>query len=87
MEMIWSIVAFVVIIAIILLILKLIGKSMKIIWSVLVNAIVGFIVLFILNLIPGINLAINWWSGLLVGAFGIPGVILVVILQLVLGVK
>ncbi len=87
MDMIWSIIAFVVIIAIILLILKLIGKSMKIIWSVLVNAIIGFIVLFVLNLIPGVDLAINWWSGLLVGALGIPGVVIVVILQLVLGIK
>ena len=86
MSMTSSIVVFVVVLALILLVLKLIGKSMKIIWTVLINAIVGFIVLFLLNLIPGISLEINWWSALLTGAFGIPGVILVVILQLVLHV-
>jgi len=82
--MIGSIITFVVAIALILLVLKLLGKSMKIIWTVLINSIIGFVVLFILNLIPGVNIELNWWSALLTGALGIPGVIIVLILQLVL---
>lgn len=84
---IWTVVAFVVAIAIVLLILKLIGKSMKMIRTILINAIVGFIALFVLNLIPGIDLNYNWWSGLITGLLGIPGVVIVVILQLVVGWK
>jgi Na+/H+ antiporter NhaD/arsenite permease-like protein len=62
---IWTVVAFVVAIAIVLLILKLIGKSMKMIWTILINAIVGFIALFVLigNLqsIPFLNSLFKQW--------------------------
>ena len=78
-----SIVIFVVVLAIFLLILKLIGKSAKMIIGFLVNAIVGFLVLTILNFVPGIDINVGWISSAIVGLLGVPGLILVLILQLV----
>ena len=76
-----SIILFAVALAVILLVLKLIGKSVKILIGILVNSLVGFIVLFILNAL-GFGVAVNWISALIVGLLGIPGLIIVLILQL-----
>ena len=80
--MISSIVTFAVVLAIVLLILKILGKSIKILGGILINAIVGFFVLAVLKAL-GVGVAINWISALIVGLLGIPGVILVVVLQVV----
>ena len=79
--MLLNIVLFVVAVAIILLILKVIGKSVKTLVGVLVNALIGFIVLFVLQLI-GMPVTVDWLSALIVGILGIPGLIIVLILQL-----
>lgn len=79
--MITSIVTFVIALAIVLIILKILGKSVKFLTSILINSLVGALILYILQMfIPGIVL--SWWSALIAGIFGIPGVILVVVLQL-----
>ena len=80
--MVGSIVSFLVVIAIVLLILKLIGKSVKTLIGVLVNAVIGFVILFVLSLI-GVPVSINWISSLIVGFLGVPGLIIVLVLQLV----
>ena len=80
--MISSILVFAVTLAVILLVLKLVGKSVKFLVGVLVNALIGFIVLTILQAL-GFGVAINWISALIVGLLGIPGLILVIVLQLV----
>ena len=82
--MVGSIVTFIVAVAIVLLILKVLGKSVKFLIGVLVNAAIGFIVLFLLNLL-GLGVAVNWISALIVGFLGVPGLILVLILQLGFG--
>ncbi len=82
--MVQSIVLFAVAVAVVLLILKYVGKSIKLIAGVLVNALVGLIVLVILSKF-GLNVDINWASALIVGFLGIPGVIIVLVLQLVFG--
>ena len=82
--MVQSIVVFVIVLAMVLLALKLIGKSVKILWGILVNALAGFIVLFILRFV-GLGVEINPISSILVGLLGIPGLIIVLIMQL--GVK
>jgi inhibitor of the pro-sigma K processing machinery len=82
--MVGSIVTFIVAVAIVLLILKVLGKSVKFLIGVLVNAAIGFIVLFVLNLL-GLGVAVNWISALIVGFLGVPGLILVLILQLGFG--
>ena len=81
--MLQSIVIFVVVLAALLLILKLIGKSAKIIIGFLVNALIGFIILTILSLIPGLGITAGWLSSIIVGFLGIPGLVIVLILQLI----
>ena len=80
--MIQSIITFAIVLAIVLLIFKVLGKSMKWLIGILVNALVGFIVLAVLNLL-GLGVAVNWISALIVGLLGVPGLVIVLILQLV----
>ena len=76
-----SIVTFAIALALILIVLKILGKSVKLLSKILVNSLVGAVVLCVLHIfIPGIT--ISWLSALIVGFLGIPGVILVVLLQL-----
>ena len=82
--MVSSIVIFVIAIAVLLLILKVIGKSIKMLAGIAINAIVGFIVLSILQAV-GLGVSINWASALIVGLLGIPGVLIVIALQLGMG--
>lgn len=70
-------------ILVLFIILKILALPMKIIMKFLINAVVGVIVLYVLNLI-GVGLVINWITALIVGFLGIPGVIIVAILQFVL---
>lgn len=68
-------------------ILKVISVPVKIILKLMLNALIGGIVLFLLNLIGGrfgLVLDINWLSTLIVGFFGVPGVIIVLLLQFLL---
>ena len=74
-------------IAIIALVVILIAKFLlhldgKKLIGLIVNAIVGLIVLWIINLTGLIALPINIITCLLVGVFGLPGVILLVLLVL-----
>lgn len=74
---------FVLALVIAMVVLKIIGKSMKTLISILINALIGAVVLWVLNMFwPTIQ--INIVSSLLVGFLGVPGVILVILLQLFL---
>ncbi|MBQ9267137.1 MAG: pro-sigmaK processing inhibitor BofA family protein [Clostridia bacterium] len=77
-----EIILFIVAIAVIALVLKLLGKSMKVIGGVLINALVGGLIIWLLNIF-GLGIAFNWLNALLVGCLGIPGVIIVLILKFV----
>lgn len=60
---------------------------LKIIFKLIVNGIIGGIILFIFNLIGGLfglGIAINPLNALIVGILGVPGVILLLILQVIL---
>lgn len=79
--MIGAIITFSIALAILLIVLKILGKSIKLLSTLLINSIVGAIVLSILHIfVPGIEF--SWLAALVVGCLGIPGVILVVVLQL-----
>lgn len=68
-------------------ILKVLSLPIKIIIKLLVNALIGGIVLFLINLIGasfGLVLDITWLTAVIVGFFGVPGVIIVMILQFLL---
>ena len=59
----------------------------KIIIKLLINGIIGGVLLFIFNLIGGIfglSIAINPLNAIIVGILGIPGVILLLIMQMIL---
>lgn len=76
-NIIWIVVAIVVL----AIILKILKKSTKTIVSLIINAIVGAVVLWVISLFwPAIH--VNVLSSLIVGFLGVPGVILVIILQL-----
>ena len=62
--------------------LKIIFKVSVSLIGILVNSLVGAIVLWVLNLI-GLNMPINWLTSIIVGALGIPGVVILVILKLI----
>lgn len=80
-------VSFFIAVLVLFIILKILALPFKIIIKLMLNALIGGVVLFLLNLIGsnfGLVLDINWLSALIVGFLGVPGVIIVLILQLLL---
>ena len=78
-----TILSFVITIAVVVIVLKLIALPIKIIGRLAINAIIGGIILFILAKI-GLTIVITWWMAALVAVLGIPGVVIVVILSFIL---
>ena len=71
----------------IFLILKLLTAPIRFAGKMLINALVGFVVLFLLNFVGnliGLSLGINWFNALVVGIFGAPGVVLLLLLKYLL---
>lgn len=56
---------------------------MRIIIKFIINAIVGGIVIIIINLF-GVGLELTWLTAAIVGFLGVPGVIIVAIMQFLL---
>ena len=80
-------VSFFIAVLILFVVLKILALPFKIIIKLMLNALIGGVVLFLLNLIGsnfGLVLDINWLSALIVGFLGVPGVIIVLILQFLL---
>ena len=69
-------------VVILFIVLKLLSLPMKIIIRFLINAAVGGIVIFALNLF-GVGLELTWIKAAIVGLLGVPGVIIVAIMQYV----
>lgn len=71
----------------VLLLTKIIFKSISIVFKVLINVVVGIITLYIFNAIFagfGLEIIINPVTSFLVGFFGLPAVIVLVILKVFL---
>ncbi len=66
------------------ILLKLFKVSVKTILKFAVNTAVGVGVIFLLNLIPGVAIPIVWWTALVCGLFGIPGVLVLLIFSFIL---
>lgn len=47
-----------------------------------INSLIGLLILFLLNFLPFINIDINIWSILIVALAGIPGIALLILLDL-----
>ena len=72
------IITIILLVIIIFITLKM-GKSLAIL---IVNSVIGLVMLWLINLLPIVNVAINLWSILIVALGGVPGLILLVILDL-----
>ena len=69
------------------IILKILAWPIKKMVKVLINIAIGAVLLFIVNFVGGyfnFNIPINWVSALVVGLLGIPGVVILAILQFIL---
>lgn len=74
-------------VAVLFIVLKLLALPMKIIIKLVINGLVGGLVIFIVNLIGanfGFMIDLTWITALIVGFLGVPGVVIVAILQFIL---
>lgn len=68
------------------LLFKLLKKPIKLAWKLFLHALSGFVFLFIFNFFAGfvdLSIPITWLNAIISGVLGIPGVILLLILQLI----
>ena len=79
-----NILALIVPVLIAIFVIKLLLSQVKLIWKLAVNSISGFICLWLLNLasgLTGIVFEINFITALVVGFLGIPGIVLLLVFQ------
>lgn len=76
-----NILMFIVGLVILVGVLKILTFPLRLIGKFVINSIIGMIALVVLAKI-GITLVIAWWSILLVGILGIPGVIIAVMISI-----
>ena len=69
-----NIVSFLIGIVILIVVLKIISLPFKLIMKFIINSIIGGIILFALGYF-GIGIVVYWWTVLLTGLFGIPGLV------------
>ncbi len=81
MEILQYILIAVAAIIVVAIVLKLLKFGFKTIIKFVINAAVGIGVIFLLNLIPGVEIPIVWWTGLLSGLFGVPGAVIALIIS------
>lgn len=65
----------------------LLKKPIKWALKILLNALIGFVGLFILNFLGsfvGISLGVNWLNAIITGVFGVPGVVLLLLIKYIL---
>ena len=68
----------------IVLFFVLLSKPIKWFFKLLINAIFGFIILFIVNFFGayiGLQISVGWLSAIITGMFGIPGIILLILIE------
>ena len=78
-------ITFIIAIAVLFIVLKILALPMKLIIKLVVNGLIGGVVIWLINLVGasfGFTIALNWITALVVGIFGIPGVIILAIIQL-----
>ncbi|NLV86371.1 MAG: SigmaK-factor processing regulatory BofA [Clostridiales bacterium] len=79
-----GIIALVVLVFLLFPLFKLLRTPIKWAFKLLLNAAFGFIALIVLNFfgsLVGLHIAISWLSAILVGVLGLPGVILLLLVQ------
>ena len=72
---------------VVIVLIRIISAPIKLIFKLLVNTAIGFGILFLINLVGqnfGFQLEMNLLHALIVGIFGIPGVVVLILLQFLL---
>lgn len=67
------------------IILKILSFPFKLIMKLVINGVIGGAIIFLINWIGAsfnFALPLEWWSALLVGILGVPGAIILVIINL-----
>ena len=75
------VVAFAVGLIVLCLIGKIVALPLKLLWKMITNRIVGAVLLWVVNLF-GAGIQITFLKALIAGLFGIPGVLIVVLMSL-----
>ena len=78
-----GIIGFIIAIGVLVLVLKLISLPFKIIIKFVINSIIGGLVLAVLAFF-GIGITIYWWTVVLTGLLGVPGLVIAVIITILL---
>lgn len=78
-----NILSFLIAVVVLVIILKLISLPFKIIIKLIVNSFLGGIILYACNMI-GLGIIVEWWSILLTGFLGIPGLIISFIISILI---
>lgn len=66
------------------LLIKLFTKPIKLLFKLLINTGMGYIALLLVNTfgrVIGVSLGLNWVNALVIGVFGYPGLILLLLLK------
>ncbi len=72
--------------ALIGLLFKILKGPMKLALKIFFHALLGFVFLFIFNFVGawvGLGIPMTWPSAIITGVFGVPGVVLLLVLQLI----
>lgn len=78
-----NIVSFLIGIVILIVVLKIISLPFKLIMKFVVNSIVGGIILYLLGYF-GIGITIYWWTIVLTGLLGVPGLVCAIAISLLI---
>ncbi len=79
-----GIIALVILVFLFFPLLKLLKTPIKWVFKLLINAVSGFIALLVLNFfgsLVGLHITISWLSAILVGVLGLPGVVILLLVQ------
>lgn len=69
--------------ALLILVLKILTFPIRLIFKFAINSIIGGIILGICAFF-GIMIALNWWTILLTGIFGVPGLVIGLIIGMII---
>ena len=78
-----SIGSFIIAIALLIIVLKILTLPLKIIMKFVFNSILGGIVLYICAFF-GIFVNIEWWTVVLTGLFGVPGLVCAILITFII---
>ena len=78
-----DIISFLVSVAVLILVLKLLSLPFKLIMKFITNSIIGGIVIIVLKYF-GIIVNLEWWTIVLTGIFGVPGVVIALVISMLM---